>query len=128
MPVPHVGPSDMTPLHMAANVMDPDPEADAMEAAVELLRAGADPLAVNDQGASALYIAIVEKHPALAVEMLATLERRDEEDGTVYPDQESRVGKALFKSDRRSVRPSIGQCYDRVCFCRERWWLGVVLV
>ncbi|CAN0189204.1 unnamed protein product [Pylaiella littoralis] len=93
------GPSGMTPLHMAANVQEP--ESEDREAAVELMRAGADPLAVNDQGASALYIALVEGHSALAVEMLKTLERRDEKDGTMHPAEESRVGKALFKSDRR---------------------------
>lgn len=92
----YVGPSGMTPLHMAANMGQ-------LEAAVELMRAGANPLAVNDQGASALYITIVERHPAIAVQMLSTLERRDEEEGTVYPAVESRVGKALFKSDRRLV-------------------------
>lgn len=93
----------MTPLHMAADADLREAEADALEATVELLRAGADPLVANDLGASALYIATVSSHPAIAVEMLKTLERRDEEDGMVYPAEESRVGKAIFKSDRRLV-------------------------
>lgn len=37
----------------------------------------------------------------MAVAMLETLERRDEERGTVCPSRGSSVGKALFNVDRR---------------------------
>lgn len=65
------------------------------------MRAGADPLAVCGDGFSALYNAVVESHPAVAADMLETLERRDEERDTVYPSRQSLVGKALFRGDRR---------------------------
>lgn len=85
---------DNTPLNVAG-------KEGQREAAKELMRAGADPLTVCSKGASPLYNAVVESNSSIAVEMLKTLERRDEEEGTVYPSQASRVGKGLFKSDRR---------------------------
>lgn len=85
---------DNTPLNVAG-------KEGQLEAARELMRAGADPLTVSSAGASPLYNAIVESNSSIAVEMLKTLERRDEEERTVYPSRASRVGKGLFRSDRR---------------------------
>lgn len=65
------------------------------------MKAGADPLAACRDGFSALYNAIVESHPAVAVAMLDNLERRDVERGIAYLSRGSFVGKALFQGDRR---------------------------
>ncbi|CAM9726342.1 unnamed protein product, partial [Scytosiphon promiscuus] len=95
---------EMTPLHVAAN------EGKVL-AARELMRHGACPLAVGGDGASALYTAVVESHPRLAVEMLNTLERRDEEGKTVFPDRASLVGRALFSNDKRFMSLVHGAVY-----------------
>ncbi|CAM9915131.1 unnamed protein product [Ectocarpus sp. 12 AP-2014] len=95
---------DNTPLNVAG-------KEGQLEAARELMRAGADPLTVCRKGASPLYNAVVESNSSIAVEMLKTLERRDEEEGTVYPSRASRVGKGLFRSDRRFMALVNGAVY-----------------
>ncbi|CAM9399649.1 unnamed protein product [Ectocarpus fasciculatus] len=95
---------DNTPLNVAG-------KEGQLEAARELMRAGADPLTVSSAGASPLYNAVVESNSSIAVEMLKTLERRDVEERTVFPSRASRVGKGLFRSDRRFMTLVHGAVY-----------------
>ena len=92
--MPPTGPSNITPLYLAG-------KEGHLEAARTLMKAGADPLGACRDGFSALYNAIVESHPAVAVAMLENMERKDEERGAVYPSRGSSVGKAFFQGDRR---------------------------